>query len=49
MFKLPEKWRIHNVFQILLLAQNTTRKGQVDKNITEFEAGNNKKYKMEAI
>ena len=34
-----------------LLEQNTTRKGQVDKNATELDAGNddNGEYEMEAI
>ena len=34
-----------------LLEQDTTTKGRVDKNVTEleFNAGNNKEYKMEAI
>ena len=49
--KLPKKWRIHNVFHVSLLEQDTTRKGQVEDNMTqlEFEAGNNAKYKVEAI
>ena len=34
-----------------LLEQDTTRKKQVDKNVTEleFDAGNSKEYKVEAI
>ena len=32
-----------------LLEQNTTRKRQVDKNVTEFEDGNNEEYEMEGI
>ena len=36
---------------MLLLEQNTTKKEQVDKNVTklEFKVGNSKKYKVEAI
>ena len=32
-----------------LLEQNTTKKEWVDKNVTEFEFGNSKEYKVEAI
>ena len=48
-FKLPRKWRIHDVFYVSLLKQDTIRKGRVDKNVTEFEAGNNEKYEVERI
>ena len=34
---------------MLLLEQNTTRKERMDKNITKFGAGDNKKCTMEAI
>ena len=50
--ELSGKWRIHNVFHISLLEQDTTRKKRVDKKVTEldFDAGDNsKKYKLEAI
>lgn len=55
--ELPTKWKIHNVFYISLLEQDITRKRQVNQNNThvllelerEFEAGNNKKYKVESI
>ena len=47
--KLSKQWRIYDVFHMLLLEQDTTRKGQVDEKITELEASNNKKYKIEAI
>ena len=50
--KLPKQWRIYNVFYILLLKQNTTKKEQVDKKVTELKfkfAGNSKEYKMKAI
>ena len=36
---------------MLLLEQDTTRKNRIDKNVMElkFDAGNIKKYKVEAI
>ena len=49
--ELLKKWKIHNVFYVSLLEQDTTRKEQIDENVTEleFDAGDNKKYKIEAI
>ena len=54
--KLPTKWKIHNVFHVSLLEQNITRRGQVNnkalpepKKDIEFEAGNDKEYKIKAI
>ena len=49
--KLPKKWRIHNIFHVLLLKQDTTRKERMDENVTklEFDAGDSKEYKVEAI
>ena len=49
--KLPKRWRMHNVFHVLLLEQDTTRKEQVDKRVKELKlkAGNSKKYEIEAI
>ena len=49
--ELPKKWRIHDVFHVSLLEQDTTRKEQVDENVTEleFDAGNSKDYEVEAI
>ena len=49
--ELLRKWRIHDVFHMSLLEQDTTRKGQVDENnATELDAGDNSgKYKVEAI
>ena len=51
--KLLRKWRIHDVFHVLLLEQDITSKGQVDQEARqiEFDAGNNKsgEYKIEAI
>ena len=49
--KLPKKWRVHNVFHVSLLEQNTTRKKRVSKKVPELDAGNkdSEEYKMEAI
>ena len=49
--ELPRKWGIYNVFHVLLLEQDITRKGRVDKNATELDAGNNdsNEYKVKAI
>ena len=49
--KLPKKWRIHNVFHISLLEQDTIKKGQVnDMQLDfEFEAGNDKEYEVDGI
>ena len=49
--ELPKEWRIHDVFHVSLLEQNTIRKERVDKKVMEleFEAGDSKKYKVEAI
>ncbi len=35
--ELPTKWKIYNVFHVSLLKQDTTRKGPVDKALTEPE------------
>ncbi len=51
--ELSVKWKIHNIFHVSLLEQDTTRKGRVDKALPEpkkeFEARDNKEYKVEAI
>ena len=49
--KLLKRWRIYNVFYLLLLKQNTTKKERVVKKMIEleFEANNSKEYKVEAI
>ena len=49
--ELPKKWKIHNVFHVPLLEQDTTRKERVDEKVTEldFEAGNSEEYEVEAI
>ncbi len=52
--ELPTKWKIHDVFHISLLEQDTTRKRRVDNKALlklekEFEAGGDKEYEVEAI
>ena len=47
--ELPKKWKIHNVFHVLLLEQNTTKKGQVNNMQLEFEASNDKEYEVDGI
>ena len=49
--ELPKKWRIHNVFHISLLEQDTTKKRQVnDMQLDfEFEASDDKKYEIDGI
>ena len=42
--ELPKRWRIHDVFHMFLLEQNSTKKARVDEKIAEqlqFEAGGN--------
>ena len=45
------KCRIHDVFHVFLLEQNTTKKGQVnDTQLNfKFKAGDNKEYKVDGI
>ena len=51
--ELPKRWRIHNVFHLSLLEQETTKKGRVDEKTAEqleFEAGgDNEEYEVEGI
>ena len=49
--ELPKKWKIHDVFHMSLLEQDTTRKEWMDKKVRqiEFDAGDNEEYKVEAI
>ena len=49
--KLPKRLRIHNIFHMSLLKQDTTKKKRIDKKVTEldFKTNNNKEYKIEAI
>ena len=51
--ELPRKWRIYDVFHVLLLEQDITRKRRIDKEVRqiEFDAGDDKsgKYEVQAI
>ena len=52
--ELPIKWKIYDLFHVSLLKQDIKRKKQVDnqalpKPEKEFEAKNNKEYKIKAI
>ena len=49
--ELPKKWRIHDVFHVSLLEQDTTKKGQVNDTQLdfEFEAGDDKEYEVDGI
>ena len=51
--ELLRKWRIHDIFHVSLLEQDTTRKGRVNKEVKqmEFDAGDDDggEYKVEAI
>ena len=48
--ELPKKWRIHDVFHMLLQEQNTTKKGRVDETTQlDFEGGDDKEYEVEEI
>ena len=46
---LPKKWRVYNVFYVLLLKQNITKKRRVNDMQLEVEAGDNKKYEVDGI
>ncbi len=50
--ELPKKWKIHDVFYVLMLEQDTTKKGQVDETTSRliFESDSNgKEYEIKAI
>ena len=48
--ELPKKWRIHDVFHVSLMEQDITRKGRVDNENVELDAGDeNGEYEVEAI
>ena len=50
--KLPKRWRIHDVFHVSLLEQNTTRKRRVDEKTLQLEFEDDsegKEYEIEAI
>ncbi len=46
--ELPKKWRIHEVFHVSLLEQDTTRKGRVETAI-ELDEDNSEEYEVKAI
>ena len=46
--ELSKKWRIHDVFHVLLLEQNTTKKSR-EFSVPKFEPSDDKEYKIEAI
>ena len=46
--ELPKKWKIHDIFHVSLLEQDITRKER-ELSVPEFEPGDNKEYKLEAI
>ena len=46
--KLPRNWRIYDVFHMLLLKQDNTKKGR-EFLVPEFEPGDNKEYEVKAI
>ena len=50
--ELPKRWRIHDVFNVSLLEQDTTRKRRVDKKTSQLEFEDDsegEEYKVEAI
>ena len=49
--ELSKRWRIHDVFHVLLLEEDTTRKRQVDETMSqlEFQDDGDEKYEVEAI
>ena len=47
--KLPKKSKIDNIFYVSLLEQDTTKKRQINDMQLEFEADNNKEYKVDSI
>ena len=50
--ELPKRWRIHDVFHVSLLEQDTTRKGRVDEKTSQLEFeddGEGEEYEVEAI
>ena len=47
--ELPKKWKIHNIFHVLLLEQDITKKRQMNDMQLKFEADNEKEYKIDGI
>ena len=50
-FELPKRWRMHNVFHMSLLEQDTTKKERVEEWVKKLElkAGNTEEYEVKAI
>ena len=46
--ELPKKWRIHDIFYMSILEQDTKRKGRKFI-VPDFQPGDDKEYKVEAI
>ena len=50
--ELPKRWRIHDVFDLSLLEQDITRKGQAEEKTLQLEFeddGKGEEYEVEAI
>lgn len=51
--ELPKKWKIHNIFYVSLLEQDTTRKRRLDEPTAKLEFDDSKdkgnKYEIKAI
>lgn len=51
--ELPKRWRIHDVFHVSPLEQDTTRKGRVDKAMSQLEfegdGGDGEEYEVEKV
>ena len=45
----PKRWRVYDIFHMLLLEQDITRKEQIKETQLEFEVSNSKEYKLETI
>ena len=50
-FKLPKKWKVHNMFHMSLLEQDTIKKRQVSKKVLKLGISdkNSKEYKIKSI
>ena len=46
--ELPARWKIYNMFHVLLVEQDIIKKGQ-EFSVPEFKPDNNKEYELEAI
>ena len=49
--ELPKWWKMHDIFHMSMLEQDTTRKDRVDERVKELEleAGNSEEYDLEII